>query len=221
MNHSTSPTSNASHDARHDTPHDAPHDDPLVAYATALGVTPPDAAQQLAAALRQRAGQDDDDANIPAAHAIAALDTFLDDIAARVIADDNDTHSAPDTDTNNTPAPPRRSPAAVRFTLARHTATLLSAHPTAPANPDQAHALTAALRTHHTTHPHGVLPTHPHQEMPRQPLGALPAVLRSQFWTSAYRFGPFGNRRNSAAADESPRPNSAAAPLSPPTEPPA
>jgi len=51
-----------------------------------------------------------------------------------------------------------------------------------------------------------VLPLHPQQEMPRQPLGALPAVLRSQFWTSAYRLGPFGNRRNSAAADDSPRP---------------
>ena len=44
--------------------------------------------------------------------------------------------------------------------------------------------------------PHGVLPALPQQEMPRQPLGALPGVLRSQFWTTPYRLSRFGNRRN-------------------------
>lgn len=168
--------------------------DRLVAYAAALGVA--DAAR-LAAALRQRAADAGDHGAAPAtADGIAALDGFLDELAARV-ADDPD-------------AEPRRSPAAVRFTLARHLAALLTAHPDAPADPAAADAIAAALARHHDVLPGGVLPTHPHQEMPRQPLGALPAVLRSQFWTSAYRFGPFGNRRNSAAADDSPRPSGVA-----------
>lgn len=191
---------------------DAP--DRLAAYAAALGVTDADAAARLAAALRQRAADAPDTGDTPTVpDAIAALDGFLDELAARV-ADDPD-------------AEPRRSPAAVRFTLARHLAALLTAHPDAPADPAAADALAAALARHHDALPGGVLPTHPHQEMPRQPLGALPAVLRSQFWTSAYRFGPFGNRRNSAAADDSPRPAGVAetspvpAPANAPTESPA
>ncbi len=187
----------------------APQDDPLVAYLSALGIAPPHAAQQLAHALRHRAGNDD----VTTPDAIAALDSFLDDTAARVIANltDDDASALADPHANT----PRSSPAAVRFNLTRHIAALLSSHPRAPIDPDQAHALTHALRTHHTTHPGGVLPAHRQQEMPRQPLGALPAVLRSQFWSSAYRFGPFGNRRNSAAADESPRPNTQAPNLNP------
>ncbi|MEE9405211.1 MAG: hypothetical protein V3V20_09980, partial [Algisphaera sp.] len=47
--------------------------------------------------------------------------------------------------------------------------------------------------------PGGVLPTFPQQEMPRQPLGALPAVLRGQFWTTPYRVGRFGVRRDAIA----------------------
>ena len=98
---------------------------------------------------------------------------------------------------------------------------LLSDHPDAPIDPTAGQAFAAELAQRHDARPGGVLPAHPRQEMPRQPLGALPAVLRSQFWTSAYRFGPFGNRRNSAAADDSPRPAGVAESAPEPTPPPA
>ena len=206
-----------------------PAPDRLAAYVAALGVTAPDAAARLADALRRQAaalrpraagpGQDQATPDQPAPPvpsvpsdtraAIAALDAFLETTVARIVDEhpaDPQSFDGPPADGPPDGAAPSRRPAAVRFTLARYLGPLLSEHPDAPVDPAAAAAFTAELAHHHDARPGGVLPAHPHQEMPRQPLGALPAVLRSQFWTSAYRFGPFGNRRNSAAADDSPRP---------------
>ena len=151
----------------------------VVAYLRALGVGEA-AADEVAEQLERRIETESDDPARRAEAMLEAFDRWSDELPAALNFDERSSH--------------------VSLLLANHLGLWLTDQPRAI---DEPALLEPAIRQKLGAAEHGLLPQFEHQTMHRQPLGALPGLLRGEFWSGTYRWVmPSGDRGAKPAAEK-------------------